>query len=64
MTDEPKARIGRPKSDQKPWKNITVDADLLQILQAVQQKYSEEIGIPLTLSQTLRLLIKRAADVK
>ena len=45
----------------KPIKNITLDAELQDILNALKDEYSAEAGYTLTLSQTIRSLIKRSS---
>lgn len=45
-------------------KNITIDAELQDILNTLKEQYSAEAGYKLTLSQTIRSLIKRAGESK
>jgi hypothetical protein len=56
-------RIARYRAKAKSkTKNVTVDADLVELLNVAADRLEEKIGFRPTLSQTLRHLIKQGID--
>lgn len=45
-----------------PVKNISVDAEAQELLQQAQVRLSQALGIRLTLTQTLKLVLRYAAE--
>ena len=53
---------GKTKAGAKGTKNITVDADLVDVLNDCADKLEVKFGFRPTLSQTLRHLVKKGMD--
>jgi hypothetical protein len=63
MTETTAKKRGRkslPEDQKRETKNITVDADLIEVINNVADKLEAAFGFRPTLSQTLRHLIKEA----
>lgn len=56
-TDE--ERLAAKKAAKQKFKNVTLDADLVDALNLVSDKLEPELGFRPTLSQTVRHLIKK-----
>jgi hypothetical protein len=52
---------GNKKGQPPKYKNMSVDADIVDILSNVSDKLKEEFGFRPTLSQTLRHLLSKGA---
>ena len=50
---------GNKKGQPPKYRNISVDADIVDTLNAVAEKLKEEFGFKPTLSQTLRHLLRK-----
>ena len=50
---------GNTKGQPPKYRNISVDADIVDTLNAVAEKLKEEFGFRPTLSQTLRHLLRK-----
>lgn len=51
---------GNKKGQPPKYKNMSVDADIVDTLNAVAEKLQEEFGFRPTLSQTLRHLLRKS----
>lgn len=51
---------GRPKTGKKPVKNVTLDADTLKLLHTLQSSFSVSLGFQMTLTQTIKYLVRLA----
>lgn len=61
----PRRGPGRPKGSgtgQKPWKNVSVDADIVALLAEVGAQMESELGFRPTISQTIRRLVRIHTD--
>lgn len=50
---------GNKKGQPPKYRNMSVDADIVDTLNAIAEKLKEEFGFKPTLSQTLRHLLKK-----
>ena len=49
------------ESGTKIYRNVTIDSEVQELLNAAQQNLEKEFGFKPSISQTIRFLIKRAA---
>ncbi len=57
---ERRGRKPKIPGESPAYRNITVDADMLELIHDAQAKLSEELGFDVTISQTLKHLLKKA----
>jgi len=59
-TREEKNRMARESKKRLDTKNLAINGELLEMIHVAQNNLSTELGIPLSIKQTMHLLLKRS----